>query len=239
MPRTHRVWAPSFRAAVKARKRPSGDSATGPGRAALMKNCVSFGGSTDARTTLGLGRGTRAECAANPRIAAPAIEAAATQGASPLRCRTVCGAPVIPGSPPARSASRLMRASPMSRSRWRGFRSKQRSSRRRSPGGTSAGTASRSISLLSTPASVSATVSLAKSRAPVSISCRTTPNAQMSARRSTFWPLACSGDMYAAVPRITPACVACADIVGDWDASDEPDSSSAIALARPKSSTLT
>ena len=37
----------------------------------------------------------------------------------------------------------------------------------------------------------------------------------MSARRSTGLPFACSGDMYAAVPRITPACVAMRLIVGE------------------------
>jgi len=40
---------------------------------------------------------------------------------------------------------------------------------------------------------------------PASISNNTTPNAQMSARLSTGLPRACSGDMYAAVPRIAPA----------------------------------
>ena len=42
---------------------------------------------------------------------------------------------------------------------------------------------------------------------PVSISYSTHPNAQMSVRWSTGRPRACSGDMYAAVPRIMPACV--------------------------------
>ncbi len=39
---------------------------------------------------------------------------------------------------------------------------------------------------------------------PVSISNNTAPNAQISARLSTGFPRACSGDMYAAVPMITP-----------------------------------
>ena len=42
---------------------------------------------------------------------------------------------------------------------------------------------------------------------PLSISYSTQPNAQMSVRRSTALPLACSGLMYAAVPRIMPASV--------------------------------
>jgi hypothetical protein len=42
------------------------------------------------------------------------------------------------------------------------------------------------------------------------------PNAQTSVRLSTGLPFACSGDMYAAVPRITPICViAGVVIVGD------------------------
>ncbi len=55
-----------------------------------------------------------------------------------------------------------------------------------------------------TEASVSVTDSPAKTVRPLSISASTTPNAQMSARRSTGLPLACSGDMYAAVPSTTP-----------------------------------
>ena len=47
-----------------------------------------------------------------------------------------------------------------------------------------------------------------KGAAPLNISNSTTPNAQMSARLSTALPRACSGAMYAAVPRIMPsACV--------------------------------
>jgi len=57
----------------------------------------------------------------------------------------------------------------------------------------------------STRDSTSAMSSPAKARFPVSISNSTAPNAQMSARLSTERPLACSGDMYAAVPRIIPA----------------------------------
>jgi len=54
-----------------------------------------------------------------------------------------------------------------------------------------------------------------KSARPVSISYSTTPNAQMSARRSTLWPRACSGLTYAAVPMIAPAMVARMVSVGD------------------------
>ena len=50
-------------------------------------------------------------------------------------------------------------------------------------------------SFIITAAIVSAAVSAAKGRRPVSISTRTTPNAHMSLRRSTRFPAACSGDM--------------------------------------------
>jgi hypothetical protein len=45
----------------------------------------------------------------------------------------------------------------------------------------------------------------------------TTPNAQISARLSTIAPRACSGAMYAAVPRITPARVPSTVNVGEID----------------------
>ena len=59
----------------------------------------------------------------------------------------------------------------------------------------------------------------------------------MSLRLSAVWPLACSGDMYAAVPMITPICVAAAVSVGDCDGS--PVGFGSSAFANPKSSTLT
>ncbi len=64
-----------------------------------------------------------------------------------------------------------------------------------------------SIGLRNTSASVCEIVSPSNSRLFESISCSITPNDQMSARRSVGWPEACSGDMYAAVPRINPATV--------------------------------
>jgi len=80
-----------------------------------------------------------------------------------------------------------------------------------------AGSAFHSSSARSTPARMSLTVSPAKSRWPVSISHTITPKAQMSARLSTALPRACSGDMYAAVPRIMPAAVPWAASVGECD----------------------
>ena len=64
----------------------------------------------------------------------------------------------------------------------------------------------------------------------------------MSARLSTVRPRACSGDMYAAVPRMIPACVMAGEVsVGD--SNGDPAAVAAppgsIALASPKSRTLT
>jgi hypothetical protein len=83
----------------------------------------------------------------------------------------------------------------------------------------SAGIACQAGSVLSTLAIVSDTSSPGNARCPASISNSTTPNAQMSARLSTARPLACSGAMYAAVPRITPTPdITAGDIiVGDRD----------------------
>ena len=68
--------------------------------------------------------------------------------------------------------------------------------------------------MFSTAATTCATVSPWNGRVPVSISNETAPNDQMSLRLSTVLPLACSGDMYEAVPKMTPCCVA-AVTVGD------------------------
>ena len=64
----------------------------------------------------------------------------------------------------------------------------------------------------------------------------------MSARLSTAFPRACSGDMYAAVPSTSPTCVIAGVVIvgdcenpGEW----EPAGSGVIAFARPKSSTFT
>ena len=63
----------------------------------------------------------------------------------------------------------------------------------------------------------------------------------MSARRSTFLPRACSGLMYAAVPRMTLAAVIGLVTVGERvnATSPETEASPSSALASPKSSTLT
>ena len=95
----------------------------------------------------------------------------------------------------ASGESSAMRASPMSRSRFFGSRSRQRRSSERIAGGVDDGSADQSISWRRTAASVSLTVSPSKSRLPLSISKSTTPKAQTSARLSTARPRACSGDM--------------------------------------------
>ena len=132
--------------------------------------------------------------------------------------------------------SSAMRASPMSRRRRFGSRSRQRATSSRTRRGTSPGNCDRSIGFDSTPETTSATDSPSNNRRPLSISKRTTPKAQMSARRSTGRPRACSGAMYAAVPRMTPMAVIAGDVTA---ASVAADPSPATAFARPKSSTLT
>ena len=110
--------------------------------------------------------------------------ARAEESSSPKRCASA-----------TRSGSRPTRASPMSRRRSLGSRSRQRSSRRRTAPGVSDGRPAHCGSRVRTAASTSLTVSPSKSFRPVSISKSTTPKAQMSARRSTAFPRACSGDM--------------------------------------------
>jgi hypothetical protein len=59
-------------------------------------------------------------------------------------------------------------------------------------------------------------------------------------RLSMRWPRACSGLMYAAVPRITPNCVKAGVVmVGDCESSGDKASVGSVAFASPKSSTFT
>ena len=97
------------------------------------------------------------------------------------------------GSAP--SPSRAILASPMSRSRFLESRSRQRFSSLTMLGGVAGGSSFHSIGARRTDASVSETVSPSNARFPVNISKRHAPNDQMSARRSTFVPRACSGAM--------------------------------------------
>ena len=84
-------------------------------------------------------------------------------------------------------------------------------------GGTSAGKRVQSGSLFSTAPECRARLRPRTPARPVSISYSTQPNAKMSVRWSTGRPFACSGDMYAAVPRITPAFVAAMLSVGEFE----------------------
>ena len=106
--------------------------------------------------------------------------------------------------------------------------------------GVFAGSVVQSGSLPDDDAERVGTSSPSNARWPSSISNSTTPNAQMSARLSTVFPRACSGLMYAAVPRIIPACVIAGDvIVGDIDMLGDDRAGGSIAFASPKSSTFT
>ena len=124
---------------------------------------------------------------------------------------------------PAGSAgysSRTMRASPISRNRSLGSRRRQRRNIVRMLAGITGGSAAQSGSPRNTAASVSLMSSASNARFRVSISYSTHPNAQMSLRLSAGRPLACSGLMYAAVPRMTPIrVIAGLVIVGDCETS--------------------
>jgi hypothetical protein len=137
-----------------------------------------------------------------------------------------------------------IRASPIACSRSRGSFWRQRRTSRSIGRGVDAGSASHDGSPRRMPASVSVTSSPSNVRRPVNISNSTQPKAQMSARRSTTFPRACSGAMYAAVPRMIPALVIVAgeSIVGEAVTSTLRVPLPAFrssALARPKSSTFT
>src|SRR6185503_18740094 len=104
-----------------------------------------------------------------------------------------------------------------------------------------AGTRISSGGSLTTAAIVSVKSWPGNARIPVNISNSTHPNAQISARLSTVLPRACSGAMYAAVPRSvpTPVIIAGDVMVGDIDMLADVVAVGSIAFARPKSSTLT
>jgi hypothetical protein len=107
-------------------------------------------------------------------------------------------------------------------------------------GGT-AGSAVQSGSFVITVTMHSVTSSPRNARRPVNISYNKQPNAQMSAPLSTGLPRACSGDMYAAVPRIMPTPVICTGvvIVGDAVSCGLMADAGSIAFAKPKSNTFT
>ncbi len=156
-----------------------------------------------------------------------------------MAVEAVIGAATSSGAP-AMILSSTRRASPMSRRRCFGSRMRQSRMSVRRRGGTASGRDVRLTSRVSTAASVSETSSASNRRRPVSISYTTTPKAQMSARLSTARPLACSGAMYAAVPRIMPiSVIAGVVMVGDIEALADIVPAGAAAFASPKSSTFT
>src|SRR6185436_5191737 len=113
----------------------------------------------------------------------------------------------VPADRDTSVASRISsRATPMSDSR--SFRSlvRHRLNRRCTDDGVDAGSVGQSGSPRTTAARISVMLSPGNAIFPVSISKSTQPNAQMSVRLSTGFPFACSGDIYAAVPRISPCC---------------------------------
>jgi hypothetical protein len=142
------------------------------------------------------------------------------------------------GTPPSRSSS-CTRASPIAWSRRFGSFSRHDRRSRRRLGGTPAGSKRQFGSVLRTDANVSEIVSPVNRRWPASISKTTTPNAQISARLSAGRPLACSGLMYAALPRMRCAAVAAAPAAGDLIASTSVPLVGSRAFASPKSSTFT
>ena len=91
-------------------------------------------------------------------------------------------------------------------------------------------------SALKTPPRISPKVSPSNAARAVSISYNTHPNAHTSVVRSVSLPFACSGDMYAAVPKITPGTEAPIS-VGKFESVAARWSSKT--LANPKSSTFT
>ncbi len=100
--------------------------------------------------------------------------------------------PTTTGSIAVGAFASAIRASPIACSLCVASRSRHRRSNCRTNGGTFSG---KRGAFMITAARISTTVSPVYSARPVSISDSTTPNAQMSARRSTGLPLACSGLM--------------------------------------------
>src|SRR5262249_27606726 len=137
-----------------------------------------------------------------------------------------------------KASSRSRRTSAALWYRRLGSLCKQRRNRERTGCGVSPCKRDQSGSAFMMPPRISTVLSPSKGDLPVSISKNTTPKDQISERVVVILPFACSGDMYAAVPRITPALVATALKVGELDSDAVPELLSK-ALARPKSRTLT
>src|SRR4029078_1119317 len=117
---------------------------------------------------------------------------------------------------------------------------RQRLSTVRTAIGTPGGSALQSGSSREIETMVSVMSSPPNAHFPVSISHKTHPKAHTSQRLSAGRPFACSGDIYAAVPRMTPTPVIMAGevIVGELARSEDDAAVGSIALAKPKSRTL-
>ena len=185
----------------------------------------------------GLGRVKLQKARAVTPTAATTIAAIVTRRCQRAGSAMGAGADAWEASGSSWASAISSRAVPISGSRCFWSRSRHRLRSRRTECGVSDGNSAQSTSCRSTAASVSDTVWPVNVGCPASISNSTHPKAQMSARLSTGFPRACSGDMYAAVPMITPICVAAAVSVGDWLGS--PSGLGSSAFANPKSSTLT
>ena len=180
--RIHSCLRPSGAATSKTSLLPSGDR-----RASVPAKLLFSGGKIWKRITSAAGSFSRKWTKANPPSASASIAAAAS-AMTPIRGR---GAGIGAAGKGCEASSSSCHASPISRSRRLGSFSRQRFSRRCTLGGIP----SHFGSSLSTVASVSVMSSPSNNRRPVSISYSTTPKAQMSARLSTTFPRACSGDM--------------------------------------------
>src|SRR5262249_3139855 len=106
----------------------------------------------------------------------------------------------------------------MSPIRFRRSFSRQRVSRTRLVDVVDVARASQAGSRARTDARTSVVSSPSKARFPVNISKSTHPNAHTSLRLSAGRPFACSGDIYAAVPRSVPTPVIWAGVVIVGDA---------------------
>ncbi len=205
-----------------------------------MTNAVLSGGVMKKRVTVAIGR-VRYHAAPTPSAASSPTTAAACQTHSAVALRAAPGRTASIGTDSDGGSSSRKRMTATSGMRALRSLARQRCMIARRCGGSAAGSAVQSGSPRRIAASVSETSSPSNARFPVSISNSTQPNAQTSLRLSAARPFACSGLMYAAVPRITPACVAANVKVGECDnppgATDPPDAASNF--ASPKSSTFT
>ena len=183
------VPRPSLLRVVQESRLPSGDRSMPVSPLAGIENSVAC-----EENRAGVDDGFAHRPATSAAIATAPNSVAAKIGSETPRPRVVACAGGPSTSPPA-IASSSIRASPMSRSRRFGSRSRQRARSFRSRSGVAAGSAPRSGSRIITRPSVSCSVSPANICWPTSISQTTTPNDQMSARLSTVFPFACSGDM--------------------------------------------